>query len=84
MPNPLTETQVPVPNDYTGKTVQWAKNNLATVDLNIVVSFENGEFHPPTTDQLGYTILTNAPGSKKGQLRPHGGNAAVIMEQPHA
>ena len=77
MPEPLTETLVP--SNYAGKTVQWAKNNLAAVGLGIEVKAPGQEFHPPGEDELPLTVKENASGSKQGQARPSGTEAKVIL-----
>ena len=77
MPQPLTETLVP--SNYAGKTVQWAKDDLAVVGLGIEVKAPGQDFHPPGEDELPLTIKENAPGSKQGQARPNGGEAKVIL-----
>lgn len=82
MPEPLTGSQVSVPSNYAGKTVEWARTNLLTVDLHIRVAVPEGEFHPPTTDELGLVITANAPGSQQGQSRPAGGTAGVFIPGP--
>ena len=77
MPEPLTETLVP--SNYAGKTVQWAKNDLAAVGLGIEVKAPGQDFHAPGTDELPLTITENAPGSKQGQARPTGSSGQVLL-----
>ena len=77
MPEPITETLVP--SNYAGKTVQWAKDDLAAVGLGIKVKAPGQDFHPPGTDELPLTVTENAPGSLKGQARASNGSGLVFI-----
>ena len=77
---PQSTTDVVIPNNYANRTVQWAKNDLATVDLNIRVAFPGGQYHTPGSDELPLGIQANAPGSEKGQPRQSGGTVNVILK----
>ena len=79
---PQSITEVAVPQNYANKTVQYAKNNLATVGLGIEVAVPGGTFHVPGTDEMQREIDQNAEGSKKGDPRPSGGTVKVILK-PH-
>ncbi len=68
-----------IPSNYTNKTVQWAKDDLAAVGLSIEVRAPGGEFHEPGADELPLTIIENAPGSMQGQTRATNGKGLVLI-----